>query len=103
MTLSESQAMEDFDFLGSEDNILLARFSRASFSDVPEGEKKRSIFIACVLGCSYSHKIPYSGKGFNLAIWRFCGKSPNLKPPSITVLCCAYTCTIGIGRYRIYM
>ena len=38
MTLSESQAMEDFDFLGSEDNILLARFSKASFSDIPEGE-----------------------------------------------------------------
>ena len=37
MTLSESQAMEDFDFLGSDDNILLARFSRASFSDLPEG------------------------------------------------------------------
>ena len=37
MTLSESQAMEDFDFLGSDDNILLARFSRASFSDIPEG------------------------------------------------------------------
>ena len=42
MTLSESQAMEDFDFLGSEDNILLARFSRASFSDVPEGESRCS-------------------------------------------------------------
>ena len=40
MTLSESQAMEDFDFLGSDDNILLARFSRASFSDVPEGVTK---------------------------------------------------------------
>ena len=38
MTLSESQAMEDFDFLGSEDNILLARFSKTSFSDIPEGE-----------------------------------------------------------------
>lgn len=37
MTLSESQAMEDFDFLGSDDNMLLARFSRASFSDIPEG------------------------------------------------------------------
>ena len=38
MTLSESQAMEDFDFLGSDDNVLLARFSKASFADVPEGE-----------------------------------------------------------------
>ena len=38
MTLSESQAMEDFDFLGSDENVLLARFSKASFADVPEGE-----------------------------------------------------------------
>ena len=38
MTLSESQAMEDFDFLGSEDNVLLTRFSKASFADIPEGE-----------------------------------------------------------------
>lgn len=44
MTLSESQAMEDFDFLGSEDNILLTRFSRASFSDIPEGEYPTKYF-----------------------------------------------------------
>ena len=38
MTLSESQAMEDFDFLGSDENVLLARFSKASFADIPEGK-----------------------------------------------------------------
>ena len=42
MTLSESQAMEDFDFLGSDENVLLARFSKASFADVPEGERPMS-------------------------------------------------------------
>lgn len=38
MTLSESQAMDTFEFLGSEDNILARRFSRTSI-DVSEGEK----------------------------------------------------------------
>ena len=47
MTLSESQAMEDFDFLGSDDNILLARFSRASFADIPEGMLQLLIKLSC--------------------------------------------------------
>ena len=38
MTLSECQAMEDFDFLGRDDSILLVCFSHASFSDLPEGK-----------------------------------------------------------------
>ena len=39
MTLSESQAMEDFEFLGSDDNLLLpSRYSRASFVETPEGK-----------------------------------------------------------------
>ena len=37
MTLSESQAMDTFEFLGSEDNILAHRFSRTSI-DIAEGE-----------------------------------------------------------------
>ena len=36
MTLSESQAMDTFEFLGSEDNLLAHRFSRASM-DYTEG------------------------------------------------------------------
>ena len=43
MTLSESQAMEDFDFLGSDENVLLARFSKASFADIPEGKRHNNI------------------------------------------------------------
>ena len=37
MTLSESQALDSFDFLGSEDTSLLHRISRASFSEGSEG------------------------------------------------------------------
>lgn len=37
MTLSESQALDSFDFLGAEDTSLLHRISRASFSEGSEG------------------------------------------------------------------
>lgn len=41
MTLSESQAMDTFEFLGSEDNILAHRFSRTSM-DFSEGKNTRA-------------------------------------------------------------
>ena len=37
MTLSESQALDSFDFLGDEDAALLNRMSRVSFSEGSEG------------------------------------------------------------------
>ena len=39
MTLSESQAMDTFEFLGSEDNILAHRFSKTSLD--LEGKRER--------------------------------------------------------------
>ena len=38
MTLSESMAMDQFEFLGSEDNLLAARLSRASMDASGECE-----------------------------------------------------------------
>ncbi len=38
MTLSESLAMDSFDFLGSEDTAASQRFSMVSMSDASEGE-----------------------------------------------------------------
>ena len=38
MTLSESQAMDSFDFLGSEDTAVSQRYSMASMSEASEGE-----------------------------------------------------------------
>lgn len=37
MTLSESQALDSFDFLGADDTSLLHRMSRISFSEGSEG------------------------------------------------------------------
>ncbi len=38
MTLSESLAMDSFDFLGSEDSAASQRFSMVSMSEASEGE-----------------------------------------------------------------
>ena len=40
MTLSESQALDSFDFLGAEDAALLHRMSRVSFCEGSEGTRK---------------------------------------------------------------
>ena len=44
MTLSESQAMDSFDFLGSEDQTN-QRFSMASFSEASEGKREGIVLV----------------------------------------------------------
>ena len=53
MTLSESQALDSFDFLGAEDAALLHRMSRVSFPEGPEGMYTRQ-----ALSAQYTHSLP---------------------------------------------
>ena len=51
--------MDSFDFLGNEDNLIHQRFSRTSFSDVPEGGRTFVItgyFIARMEGEGHRSK-----------------------------------------------
>lgn len=51
MTLSESQAMDSFDFLGSEDIAASQRYSMASMSEASEG-KWAGLTVQCSRLCN---------------------------------------------------
>ena len=42
------------------------------------------------------------GKVFNLANWRFCGKSPNLKPANIISYTVDYAEALAIAKFKIH-
>ncbi len=62
MTLSESQAMDSFDFLTNDDAELIPRFSRASFSDTLEGQQRQ--FVEGLVATPNSHLLPINCTNF---------------------------------------
>lgn len=71
MTLSESQALDSFDFLGDEDTALLHRMSQVSCSDGSAGSGECAAVCHGYLLSSFltSLRVPKLGFKDNWVIW----------------------------------